>query len=58
LKSEVTYLRSWKPSATHIGTVTQLPVTHAFEGAPSFIKDNPWIDVLSKRGRENDGLLS
>ena len=58
LKSEVAYLRSWKPSATHVGAVTSLPITPVFEGAPSFIKDNPWIDVLSKRGRENDRLVS
>lgn len=29
-----------------------------FEGTPSFLKENPWIDVLSKRGKEPNNYVS
>ena len=58
LRSEVEYLRSWKPQAPREETVTSSSVSPRFEGAPSFLRDNPWIEVLSRRGREGERLVS
>jgi hypothetical protein len=58
LKTEVAHIRSWKASATQLGRVTPLSITPDIQGTPSLIKDNPWIDVLSKRGRDSDRLVS
>jgi len=28
------------------------------ENLPSFLKDNPWLEILSKRGREQQSYVS
>jgi hypothetical protein len=58
LKSEIGHLKSWKTSVPHLTGISSSPTTPVFEGAPSFIRDNPWIDVLSKRGSESERLVS
>ena len=58
LKSEVTHLKSWRPTITHVNSAPSAPMTQALENTPSFIRDNPWIDVLSRRGRESERFAS
>ena len=58
LRTEVANLRSSRLTAPQVRASPSLSMAPVFEGAPSFIKDNPWVDVLSRRGRDSENLVS
>lgn len=58
LRSEITHLKSWRPIITHETGASSPPMTQVLENTPSFIRDNPWVDILSRRGRESERFVS
>jgi len=58
LRTEVASLRSSRLTAPQVRASPSLSMAPVFEGAPSFIKDNPWVDVLSRRGRDSESFVS
>jgi len=58
LRSEITRLRSLKCSNPQIRAASVSSSAPLPEQGPSFIKDNPWVEVLSRRGQEGDRYVS
>jgi predicted nuclease with TOPRIM domain len=54
LASEITQLKSIRPD--QLAKVENIKTVH--DDLPSFLKDNPWVDVLSKRGKEPERYIS
>ena len=58
MRSEITRLRSLKFSPPQIRTTSILSSASLTEQTPSFMKDNPWVELLSRRGQEGDRYVS
>ncbi|MGC8849333.1 MAG: hypothetical protein ACP5QI_02545, partial [Candidatus Bathyarchaeia archaeon] len=41
-----------------IGMGANVPPPSQFSGLPSFFQDNPWLSVLSQRGKEDEKIAS
>ncbi len=48
LSSEIQRLKSIKPTIREV----EVKVEETIQEVPSFLKDNPWINILSQRGKE------
>jgi len=55
LKSEISQLKSIRPLVEKSKTEKTESVR---DGLPSFFRDNAWLDILSKRGREPERYVS
>jgi hypothetical protein len=58
MRSEITRLRSLRCSPPQIGTTSISSSASLTKQTPSFMKDNPWVEVLSRRGQEGDRYVS
>jgi hypothetical protein len=60
LTVELTQLKAIKPQAMEVEVKTRKmdEPTPVSEGLPSFLRDNPWLDILSKRGKEPERYVS
>jgi hypothetical protein len=58
MRSEITRLRSLKCSPPQIHTTSISSSVSLTEQTPSFMKDNPWVELLSRRGQEGDRYVS
>ena len=62
LNSELSKIRSTRPMQLNTRTA-QISAAHTIEAQkpevlPSFLQDNPWVDILARRGREVEQVAS